>query len=543
MRFLCAFVLSLPFVLGACGKDEPEPAGRQAPAQAAAPARAPAAFRETVAALSPADAQIVLQCASATRLTAIAQLAGPSAPPDPLALMCATVGIDAAKMDRTKPLAVAVTFAANVPPEMTFILPCADPAAVAAAYKGGSATKGDYVALSTAPAPAAAGSRLPEELPAGDVSARVDLAALLALYGPQVDQALKGAHAVTAQIAQASPGPVDVSSMFDVYFTAAEKVVASAEGLDFAVTRRNDGMVDLDLTFTAKAGSALDLKTGDRPSLRALAAELPPDFPCTAFLRFDWGSYMGWMGGFFDSLIAAMPAERREAFRNNLKRSEAALAALGHEGAFAFDCGAEGLRLVMVFRSPDPEAYVREYLAQLRDPVLGEMGMAIEDLGAHEVAGAQAHRLRCRMDMEKYVAAVGMSAPAGSQKVVDSVLGREGLVCDLIAKKDLVVMAMDRAGTLSEHAAGGNASAERLKPTLSRASGSLDFAVDVELRRLTQQILGLVKAAGRAGVPDLPAGPALPVSLAVASDGRVHHVGASANVTAIRDFFSALGRH
>jgi hypothetical protein len=537
MQFLRICLLPLAFVLAACGKDEPKPSG-QAAAPAATPGQAPAAFRETVAALAPADAQIIVQCASASRLAAITELGGMAAPRDPLALVCARAGVDAAQVDRTKPFAFAVTFAAQGPPEMTFLLPCTDPAAVVAAHKG-SATKDGYVALSAAPAPAAGGSRLPADLPAGDVSARVDLAALLALYGPQVDQALKGARAFMAQMGKASSGPVDVSALFDLYFTAVEKVVASAESLDFALTRRDDGVVDLDLVYTAKAGSALDLKTADRPSLRALAAELPPDFPCTVFLRFDWSSYMGWMGGFFDSLVAAMPADRREAFHDYLKRSEAALAVLGREGAFAFDCGAEGVRTVMVYRSPDPGAYVREYLAQMRNPVLGQMGMAIEDLGTHEVAGAQAHRLRFRMDAETYMASVGMNVPAGTQKIIDSFLGPEGLIVDMLAKNDLVVMTMDRAGTLAEHAAGGKASADRFAPTLSRASGSLDFALDLELRRLMQEMMGIVKTIGTVPALDVPAGPPLPVSLAVASDGRVHHVGASANVPAIRDFFAS----
>jgi len=536
MRFLRACLLSLPFVLAACGRDE-------VAAQSSGSTEAAAAFRDTVAALAPSDAQMVVQCASAARLAAIAQLAGKAAPPDPLAMLCATVGMDAAQVDRTKPLAIAFTYSAQAPPELTFILPCADPATFAAAYKGHSATQGGYVALSTAATPAAAGSRLPAALPAGDLSARVDLAAIVALYRPLIDQGLAGARAFTAQMAKASPGPVDISSMFDMYFTAVEKVVASAEGLDLALTRRDDGVVDLDLTFTAKAGSALDLKTEGRPSLRALADELPPDFPCTAFLRFDWSSYMGWMSGFFDSLIESMPEDRREAFRANLKRSEAALSALGHEGAFSFDLGAEGMRAVMVYRSPDPETYVNEYVAQLRAPVLGEMGMAIEDLGTHDVAGAQAHRLRFRMDMEKYMAVLGMSVPPGTGKIVDTVLGKEGLVCDLIPKKGLVVMAMDPAGTLAEHLARSGGAAEHLAPTLDRASGSLDFALDLELRRTLQQILGIVRATGQPDVPDVPAGPPLRVSLAVASDGRVHRVGLSANVPAIGDLFGTLSPH
>jgi len=152
-------------LMAACGKDEPK--AKPLP-------KADAQVRSTVATLAPADSAVIVQCASASKLTGMIRSMGDAfgaeTPPDPLAMMFGGTGVDGSKVDPNKPMALAASFDKDMPaPSVTWILPFEDAAAASAAHQGGSRVDGSYAALTASPEIGEGGCALADGLLAGDI--------------------------------------------------------------------------------------------------------------------------------------------------------------------------------------------------------------------------------------------------------------------------------------------------------------------------------------------------------------------------------------
>ena len=191
----CLLLIGL---LAACGDE-------QKPAEPAEPAVS-SALVESVGALAPADAQIIVQFASADAARDLVAAAGAAAvfpgAQDPLGMLAGSMGIDSSKIDRSRAAAVALTLRKDAPaPQAVFILPFADAAAATKSHAGGKAIRGDYAALTNEAELPKAGSALAKGLLPGDISIRADCKSLVALYRDVIEQ---GLAAFDAQMKQAA---------------------------------------------------------------------------------------------------------------------------------------------------------------------------------------------------------------------------------------------------------------------------------------------------------------------------------------------------
>lgn len=530
----CLLLIGL---LAACG-DENKPAE----------SAASSALVESVGALAPADAQIIVQFASADAARdlagAISPVTGLPGGNDPLAMLAGSMGIDVAQIDRSRAAAVALTLRKDAPmPQAVFILPFADAAAATKSHTGGKAIRGGYAALTTDAELPKAGCALAEGLPVGDISIRADCKSLVALYRDVIDQGLAAFESQMKQTAAAAGSDqANVAGIFEAYVEAGRNLIFGADTIDLALRRESSGALAIDAVLTATPDGPLDSKDRAPSKLANLATNLPDDLPLAMLMHFDWASYMSMFETMFDSMIESAPEAEQPAIRSYIKRMNASMAKLGKNFSFAVGMGKSGMRVVMALESPDPAGYIAEYTALLADPVSSTFGMSFKAEGTKDIGGAKVQRFRFTMDSEKYFAALGIdeSLPgfdaAGLKKLMDVVLGSDGLTVDLVALDDRVVFVMGGDDTMTGRAiAGGNGSAG-LDAAIARVPGDLQVAIWCDVREFARQIMQMVRVL-EGGGPDIPAGDPVPFVLAASVEGRKLNVGITVNPGEIASLF------
>ncbi|MHC4452891.1 MAG: hypothetical protein ACYS0E_22580 [Planctomycetota bacterium] len=506
------------------------------------------ALIESVGALAPADAQIIVQFASADAARDLVAAAGTAAAfpgaQDPLGMLAMSMGINTSNIDRSRAAAVALTLRKDAPaPQAVFILPFADAAAATKSHTGGKAIRGGYAALTTDAELPKAGSTLAKGLLAGDISIRANCKSIVALYRDVIEQGFAAFDAQMKQAAaQAGTNQPDLTGIFDAYGAAGRNLIFGTDTIDLALRRAKGGAVAIDAVLAATPGGPLDFQDMEASKLASLAKNLPGDLPLAMLMRFDWANYMKLFDSMFDSMVNAAPEAKRPAMREYIQRMNASMEKLGKNFALSIGLGKSGMRAVMAIDSADPAGYIAEYAALVANPVVGDFGMIFTSTGVKEISGAKVSRFRFTMDMEKYLAAAGVdeSLPgidkAGLEKMIAVVLGADGLTLDMVAIEDRVIFVMGGDDAMTGRAITGGDGPVALEGAFARVPGELQLAIACDVRELVRQVSAMMSAIEGSGL-SVAAGDPVPFLLAASVEERKLHAGITLNLGELTELF------
>ncbi|MHC4137490.1 MAG: hypothetical protein ACYTDU_09290 [Planctomycetota bacterium] len=474
--------------------------------------------------LVPADAIVVIRLRSFDALrglmTQIEKATGQTPVGDPLEQISAATGVDPGQVVADRPALIAVNLVGQPPlPRTTYILPVKEPQAVAAKAPLGHAVRGGYVGLSEVPGyRAGTGSALANDLPDGNVVVRVDLARVVELQGPAIRMQLGMAQAMATNALQAgAPGSNPASMAW--LFGSVRDLVDSAETLDVVADTRGS-VLDIDLAYTAKTGSALD-KAEEKSTLGELAAHLPADFPLVLLFTLDLAGVMD----LFDSFGEKLPEEARAEFKARMAAVKAMVHGLGPEWVGGLDVSGRGFRMVCAGRARDAGAYVQRYVDLVGAKAFRDAGVVATPEGKRTVGGATVHRIRLKLDAQKYAEAHGARAGEAASFFTNA-FGSNGAVVDLAAAGDRIIVTVDRDGALCEQVLSNNGVPADLDRALGRVPGELGFLVHLDVRGLLRGLAEYRRAAGRTA-PEVPEGGPVPIAVYGSRSGRVYQAGLS----------------
>jgi hypothetical protein len=543
LRHVLALLLALLVVPGvvACGKKEP------------APGPSAQAVEDDVTKLVPNDTVGLVYAPSLDALQrkirdVVASIDAEAAAEVDLDKMLSDPNVPAAlrsNLDRTRPVAIAVSFAGERPVP-TIILPSkGDAVALGKAFEeqgmAPPATSGKYLAATMGPPPSArGGSEIAKKAPAGDVALRLDVARLVAQFRPQIDQ---GLAELTRQM-EAGAGPQAGAMRPMVEWMAS--AVNSAEWLDVAL-KIEGTRVDFEGELRMKAGSEFDGKLPASQNLASLAGNLPKDFPVVALASVDLESLMGFLEKFMDAALAAFPEDQRKVLADQFRQGREAYKLLGKEHAMGFGIGPNGIEAVTLSASSDPKAYIAKSIEMAKANLAAgaEMGVLVETLPSTTVEGVEVSTWKMNFDWEKLFATSGggrqmpPEAAEQIQGVMQMVFGPGGLQVHSAPVEGKVVTVLGGPELLSsaiQSAKKGGKAPERIADSIRRAGGKPSLLFHLELRSLATQVTDLLRRVlppeQASKIPTIPAGSPVVLLVHATGDGRTYRGGLSADVGA-----------
>jgi len=509
--------------------------GEKSPAAKSIKPSGPAYAGGEIIDLVPADATVVVRVNSLQKLEEIVgqvvRETGARVPTNPLMMS----GIDPSQVDNQKPFAIAVTVTPTSPmPMPTYIVPVHDPKAVAAAHRGGgTAVRGGYVAVSMNSAYKPGGSKLIGAMHPGDVSVRVDLETIIALYRPNIDQASGFMSRMVKRTARQQAPGVDTQLVVDSVATWVKDMLDSAETLD-VVMSLDDGTLDVDVAYTALEGSALG-EPAPAGTLAELAQHLPGDMPIVALWKLDLAAWMDAAQSLSDAMAANLSEEDRQKLKAQVEESKAMMREFGDEWVIGLDFDG-GLRMVCALRAENASGLVDRYAKLMLGDGMAVAGADVTDEGVREVAGNKVRRLRLKLNPEqlKLLANVKRPIPVDA---MHKLVGEDGMVLDLAAKGGCLVVAVDGRGEVMDGMLAANAVPGGVQHVLDRVGGDVRFLMHFDMRALMSGLQGMVPNA-----PAVKSGAPLPLTLYRTNDGRVYRVGMSVKPTEMAAFLKTFSR-
>jgi hypothetical protein len=581
LRPLLVATLVMSLAFAGCGKDDPAgPTG----SGVAAPKKA--AVSSDLASLVPADTVALLYIKSPKELqkkiAEFLHLIDPDLAQGipPLDALASTVLPGASQyLDLAKPVAVAIALKKGQDPSslmdgqgVTIILGTTDGEAALAGMKADAdkgpaeqrssvARAGDWVSLSPGPAgpgPASSGggAAIARTAPVGDIALRIDAAALIEMFRPQIDQGLAaleqqgtrmGGAGVPAAQAQALTG--FLTTMLD----GARDLVDSAETLEFAVAL-DGGTADLRFGFIAKKGSALDIEHGDHGDLAALAGHLPDGMPAHILMRMDMGKIIDFLGPFMESSLEGVPGGAdKEKAQAMIAQALDIARMIGPNFAAGLRLGEGGLQGVSLADVKDAKTYMQRF-SEMWNSVGGEqaaLGVMMKEGEPTKVSGIEVRTFEMAFDTEKMLARQDQPVPPEAQKMaqgaMQAIFGGNSMKMSFAAVDGTLVQTVGDASLM----AGAIASIRdrkgppaALAAAIKGAGGKPAFLMHVDLRTLATGVLQLARKLAPSGdeIPAVPDGGAIPVVIWGAHDGREYGGGISADVAGITELVQSLER-
>jgi len=326
------------------------------------------------------------------------------------------------------------------------------------------------------------------------------------------------AQAMAANALQAgAPGSNPASMAW--LFGSLKDLVDSAETLEVVADTRSS-VLDIDLAYTAKTGSALD-KAEEKSTLGELATHLPADFPLVLLFTLDLAGVMD----LFDSVGQGLPEEARAEFKARMAAAKAIVHGLGPEWVGGVDVSGRGFRMVCAGRAQDAGAYVQRYVDLVGAKTFRDAGVVATPEGKRTVGSATVHRLRLKLDAQKYAKAHGARAGEAASFFTNA-FGQEGAVVDLAAAGDRIIVTVDRDGALCEQVLSDDGVPADVERALGRVPGELGFLVHLDVRGLLRGLVEYRRAAGRTA-PEVPEGGPVPITVYGSRSGCVYQAGLS----------------
>jgi len=544
----------------------------------AAPRTDAASLPADVAALVPADAQVLLTFASldevdrfwSEMVTSFADAAGDVDSEEPgfesvTALLTELSPDLMAYAETDRPLALAMTFGPPMmqqPVVFTLAVPVREEALnppLLRTLTGEAQTRiaGRYIGITTgaAYAEAKAGSPLTSDLLDGTVAGRADLASLVAIYRPLMELGLMAMSQAT------------VAAQNDTTGAAAPQLTPEQlGGIQEAVRGLMDGIQRLDLALdqggtmprlqgalTVTPGGMLDPGVAQPDFERALALtrHLPPHVPLVEAGAIDLGAMYERWSGLYTSLAAAgaedMPPEVAEAYTRWMVDVLELQQVWTHPFALGFGASAGGIRLYGVMEHPD----AGDALDRIIDAYTGieEVGIGLSFVEGPEqsLAGVRVRAFDIEIDPEQMAAMShaamdeeereemeeAMTMVANIYPTIRVATTRDHLlVCadpDPAAMGDLIQAVKSDQGRLRED----------VRDAAARAADGTQLLVVGDIRHLVVSVLEWLAFLDEP-LPEVPEGDAIPVIVTEGFRENVWNFSLETDLASMMALFAAL---
>ena len=390
--------LAATALLGLPGAAQ-EPAAAPAPATpvvtaATAPAAPTADVPAAMAVLVPDDASVMMLAQPLAQLEEVAgalaaeidpQMAG-MVSVDMLMAMALPPGMDGSAIDRTRPLGVAVGPISMGPePQVYALIPTSNPEAIKSVLPEGMpyATRISEgylgVTLGAEYGASTGASALLGKLPVGMLSVAVDVETLMATFRPIIDFSLQMARAQfdTMEEDFATMGidqDMDLSALMDAYFGVAEGMLDSVVDMRMALDV-DETLVDLRMAYGVAPDSPMAAFAGEGGTDIARLLPLIGDEAIAMLMGADFGTMMGDMMPFFESMMGAYPPEMAEGLTGTMEASQELYDLFGDAMAVTGDFTEDGMRMVAYYDGANHDAVQEQYTAMLREPYWEDLGI------------------------------------------------------------------------------------------------------------------------------------------------------------------------
>jgi general secretion pathway protein G len=404
---------------------------------------------------------------------------------------------DAALIDATRPIGLAFSFAMNSPePVPTIILPATDAKALTDSLVSGDTQvsaqpSGSYVALSMRAATARGDkpSRVARGDPAGILTARVDLAAIVTKFRPVIDMGLDQLEQMADSGRMKSTNqPFDMSEMVEMYAEFGRDAVDSVDLLDASLDMIGPEL-SLSLSLSNREGSALaKFAYPEKVDYRALATKIDPGSVLQFIWSYDQAAWFTRMMPVYENAFTAMekagtlPAEFTAGFQAYLKHLKELVPKYGRTAAGSFDLDQAGMRMSVSYATPDPRGLLQSVLSMTSDPALAALGLATGAPTEIELAGVKATSFSANFDIRKMLKLLlpPVNAAAASEREADTfeqilagVFGKDGARVALLAGADRLGVLFGGDDTWRSNAARRLSSGGDASPGLLRAVDSI----------------------------------------------------------------------
>jgi len=410
---------------------------------------------------------------------------------------------------------------------------------------------GSYLTMSRGPAGARGGARIAATAPEGDVGLRVDLGAIVARYRSDIDKGMAEMEKGMSQgMGNLPPSAASFGNMFKGLAEGIKDLVNSAETLDVGVSV-DGGHVELAVGFVAKEGSKLDKQGHDHAGLASMAAHLPQGMPLNLLMSIDMGSMMTWLKPLMEAGMEQMPEADKAKFKAYIDETMEMSKLLGPNMAASVSLGDKGIELVEIVECKDAATYIARVDKLFASDVLAAIpGFGGKKTGTTKVAGVDVHSYALTLDMQKMMEGQGAGKelpPEMLEKMsgmMQQLFGEDGITFHMAAVDNLMVVTMggtDRLAAGIESIRKGDAKAPAaLQAGLDRAGGTPTFLMQMDVRALARQIMGMVRGMMDKELPEVPAGAPIPVLVWGKHDGRVYGGGLKVDVGGIVDMAKAM---
>jgi hypothetical protein len=441
-------------------------------------------------------------------------------------------------VDRSRPVGIAFSIdRRTLEPTPTWIVPVLDakdyvaslPAESAVARQGYKTpvVHGDWVAISrvTGYAPSSTPNVLAVAMPDAAVSARVDLQAVVAAYGPMLRMLLD--HGVAAASGDAPAGAVVAGGMMD----GLQQALATAELLELTVDAHSTELA-VEFTFTAAEGSPLaPPETGRSKHLGPLAGRVTGSSTFSFLAGADLGAMTTAMMPFMDTFTAGLGDQMPPQFAAELERSKAQMAELapllGEGMACNVDVVGTDVRVDCWLRPDDPAMVLERYAAMIAETPTA--GTEVQGPEAVTIGERKLLRFRTRVDPKTLSAmSAGMDpdtlAAAGAWTTIH-LAATDGWFFSCVGGDEEWI-----ASRLETAAPRPNGGASELADAVRDATGPA-FVFQVDLARALGESLGLTLPADVSSVP---------VTLHAYAQGRAWRAGLGMDVARYAGFAARM---
>ena len=350
--------------------------------------------------------------------------------------------VSPANIDHGKPLAFCLVLPETQggEPSPAVLLPSANPDALVKEVSGAgmpfkTSVESGYVTLTMAPeAKKGAGpAAIATGLPAGEISARVDVKRLVAHFRPMIDMGLAQLQMAMASMPPEATNGMDVGPMLKLYSDGMRAVVDSGQTLDLAL-RLDGNRCDIASIFTAQEKSALaDYGSKEKTDAKALARYADASSPVGLVFGTDPSSLAKKLRPLLDAAITAYPEPLRSDFKKAMGSFDDLAANMGSAVCGGGNVSADGLRYSLYMRPKDPKKLVEIY----RTAFQSMPSATLTEPKQESIDGVPVTRMRLQIDpkafadafaKQKTAAKPGAKDPSAEmQKLLEKMYGKDGL--------------------------------------------------------------------------------------------------------------------
>ena len=470
--------------------------------------------------------------------------------------------MDVDLIDTTRPIGVTIDLSSAMsgPPIVAFVVPVRDTDGFLGSLSGpdpsAAAVEGTYVGVPISPGYVRGEetSPLTDSLLAGDLSVRADLAAIIEVFDPMIQDGIEqmGMEFDDPQMTALAVG-MEIAPILDLYVDGFQSFMDSAETLDLAL-EADGSQLGLRMAFTVAEGSELaEFAAGATSGVRDVAGYVDQDSAIVFLMGLDSGAMYDSMQPYMDTIFGIYPEVMRDSLMAYMDSYQEIMHLLDGGMAGSMDIQPGGMRFSYYMASDDTEAVIAKMTEMFNSDMLDFMGEASEP-ETLEIGGLTV--MRSRIDFGNMVAALSTETEVDATELeamndmMATIYGPDGLQMAFAASDGVIAFI---GGGDEDYLRKACANLERgpmeLSADLERAlssveGGRMSFVMRMDFARYmggTIAMMSSMPGMPPAGsVPDL-SGQSANILMHGVVDGLVWRGGVSVDLKEISDFASAMG--